>query len=252
GHHLHDAAHLLGEVGGHDVHRIGEVLPRAGDAWHLRLTAELALGAHLARHARHLGGEAVELIHHGVDGVLELENFAFHVHGDLARQVPARHGGGHLGNVADLCRQIAGHRIHAVSQVFPRSGNARHVRLTAQPTFSADLTRHARHLADEAVELIDHGVERLLELENLAAHVHRDLPRQVSIGNRGSHLGDVADLRGQIAGHRVHAVGQVLPSARHTWHLSLTAELTVGAHLARHARHLGGEGVQLVHHRVDG
>src|SRR4029078_9285212 len=134
----------------------------------------------------------------------------------------------------------------------PRSGNARHVRLTAQPTFSADLTRHARHLADEAVELIDHGVERLLELENLAAHVHRDLPRQVSIGNRGSHLGDVADLRGQTAGHRVHAVGQVLPSPRHTWHLSLTAELTVGAHLARHARHLGGEGVQLVHHRVDG
>ena len=43
---------------GHRVHVVGEVLPRAGDAPHLRLAAELALGADLARHARDLGGEA--------------------------------------------------------------------------------------------------------------------------------------------------------------------------------------------------
>ena len=34
---------------------------------HLRLAAELALGADLARHARHLGRERVELIDHRVD-----------------------------------------------------------------------------------------------------------------------------------------------------------------------------------------
>ncbi len=31
-------------------------------------------------------GKRVELIHHGVDGVLQLQNFAAHVHRDLARQ----------------------------------------------------------------------------------------------------------------------------------------------------------------------
>ena len=36
------------------------------------LAAELALGADLAGDAGHLGGEGVELVHHGVDGVLEL------------------------------------------------------------------------------------------------------------------------------------------------------------------------------------
>ena len=46
------------------------------DALHLRLAAELALGADLARDARHLGGERVELVHHRVDGVLELEDLA--------------------------------------------------------------------------------------------------------------------------------------------------------------------------------
>ena len=46
----------------------------------------------------------VELIDHRVDGVLQLEDFALHVDGDLAREVAARHGGGHLGDVADLSR----------------------------------------------------------------------------------------------------------------------------------------------------
>src|SRR3979490_1080522 len=45
---------------------------------------ELARGAGLARDAGHFRGERVELVHHGVDGVLELENFAPHIDGDLA------------------------------------------------------------------------------------------------------------------------------------------------------------------------
>src|SRR5690606_15373094 len=96
---LGDVAHLAGEVGGHGVDRIGQVGPGAVDSRHLRLPAELALGADLARHAGDLGGEAVELVDHRVDGVLELGDLAAHVHGDLARQVAARHGRGHLGDV---------------------------------------------------------------------------------------------------------------------------------------------------------
>ena len=60
-----------------------EILPGAGDALHVGLAAELAVGADLARHARHFGGERAELVHHGVDGVLELEDLALHVHRDL-------------------------------------------------------------------------------------------------------------------------------------------------------------------------
>ena len=35
-----------------ELTRIGEILPDAADALHLRLPAELAFGAHFARHAR--------------------------------------------------------------------------------------------------------------------------------------------------------------------------------------------------------
>ena len=64
---------------GHEVDAVGEVLPGAGDALHVGLAAELALGADLAGDAGHLGGERAELVHHRVDGVLELEDLALHV-----------------------------------------------------------------------------------------------------------------------------------------------------------------------------
>ncbi len=44
-----DVTHLAGQVAGHRVNVVGEILPGAGDARHLGLAAELAFGADLAR-----------------------------------------------------------------------------------------------------------------------------------------------------------------------------------------------------------
>ena len=66
----------------------------------------------------------------------------------------------------------------------------------------------------ERRELVHHRVDGVLQLQDLAARVDRDLLRQVAVGDRGGHLGDVADLVGQVARHEVHVVGQVLPRAR--------------------------------------
>jgi hypothetical protein len=63
----------------------------------------------------------------------------------------------------------------------------------------------------KAVELVDHGVDGVLELEDLALHLDGDLLRQVAARHRRRHLGDVADLRGEVGRHRVHVVGQILP-----------------------------------------
>ena len=149
GHDFHDAAHLFGQVDRHDVDVVGEILPGSGHARHLRLTAELAVGADFARHARHFGGERVQLIHHRVDGVLQFENFAFHVDRDLARQIAAGHGRCHFGDVSHLASQVAGHRVHGVGEIFPRSGDAGHVGLSAQPAFRSDFAGHARHFGGE-------------------------------------------------------------------------------------------------------
>src|SRR6185295_4207458 len=102
----------------------------------------------------------------------------------------------------------------------------------------------------EGVELVDHGVHGLFQLQDLAGDVHRDLLRQVAAGDGGRDFGDVADLRGQVRGHEVDVVGEVFPGAGDFRHLGLAAKLAFGADFARHAGDFGGKGVELVHHRV--
>ena len=72
-----------GQVVGHDVHVVGEVPPGPGHAPHHGLPAQAALGADLAGHPGDLRGERAELVDHGVDGVLQLEDLALDVDGDL-------------------------------------------------------------------------------------------------------------------------------------------------------------------------
>ena len=251
GRHFGNIAHLRRQIRRHEVDAVRQILPGAADAGHLRLAAELAFGADLARHAGDFRGKRVELVHHRIDGVLEFENFAFHVHSDLARQVAAGNCSGDFRDVANLSSQIARHRVDAVGQILPGAGHARHVGLTAEAAFGPHLARHARHLTGEPVELVDHGVERLFELQDFAAHVDGDLAREVAAGDRGRHLGNIADLRRQVAGHGVDAVGEVLPGAGNAGHFGLTAELAIGADLARDAGHFAGKRVELVHHGVE-
>jgi hypothetical protein len=246
-----DVAHLRSQVRRERVDRVGQILPRAGDAGHDRLAAELAFGADLARDARDFRSEAAQLVDHRVDGFLQLQNFAAHVDRDLARQVAVRDRDRNFGNVAHLRGQVVRHLVDRVGQVLPGAGDAGHLRLAAEQSGRADFARDARDLGCETVELVDHRVDRFLQLQHFAAHVDRDLARQVALGDRGRHLGDVAHLRGQIRRKRVDRVGQVLPRASHARHDRLAAELAFGADFARHARDFRSEAAQLVDHRVD-
>ena len=104
------------------------------------------------------------MIHHGVDGVLELENFAAYVHGDLFGQITLGHSGSDVGNVANLAREIGGHRVHGISKVLPCAGHAPHIRLAAQPAFRADFTSHACYLRRKRTELVDDRVDGVFQL----------------------------------------------------------------------------------------
>ena len=61
------------------------------------------------------------------------------------------------------------------------------------------------------------------------------LSGQVAFGHGGRDAGDVANLIGQVAGHRVDAFGQILPGSGDTRHHRLAAQLAFGPHFARHA-----------------
>src|SRR5262249_27632903 len=106
-------------------------------------------------------------------------------------------------------------------------------------------------LDDAGLILVDHRVDRALQLQDLALHVNGDLLGEVALGYRGRHLGDVAHLAGEVRRHGVDVVGEVLPRARDAGRARLPAELAVGAYLARDARDLGSEPPELVDHGVD-
>ena len=140
-----------GQVAGHGVHGVGQVLPRAGDAFHFGLAAQFSFGAHFAGHARHFRGEASESWSTIVLMVfLSWRISPLHVDGDFLGQVAVGDGRGHLRDVAHLDGEVAGHRVHVVGQVLPRSGDASHFGLAAEFSFGADFAGHARHFRGEA------------------------------------------------------------------------------------------------------
>ena len=91
-------------------------------------------------------------------------------------------------------------------------------------------------------QVVDHRVDVVLELGDLAARLDLDRARQVALGHRGRDLGDGAHLGGEVGGEQVHVAGEVLPRTGGAGHVGLAAEPAFDADLAGHGRHLVGEG----------
>src|SRR6185369_15738052 len=118
--------------------------------------------------------------------------------------VTIRHRNGHFRNVTYLCRQVTGHLVHRVCQVFPGTSHTGHIRLTTELTFRTHLARHTRYFRCKSAELVHHRVDRVLQLEDLTTNVHRDLSRQITIRYRCRYLGDITHLRGQVTRHFIY------------------------------------------------
>src|SRR5437763_3606616 len=48
--------------------------------------------AHFTSHARHFRREGAQLVHHRIDGVLQLQELTLHIDGDLLGEVAVSHG----------------------------------------------------------------------------------------------------------------------------------------------------------------
>src|SRR5207249_417577 len=164
-------------------------------------------------------------------GLVQRSYDAADVDGDLLREVAVCDGGCDVGDVADLAGEVRRHAVHRLGQVAPGAADALDLRLAAEHALGADLARDARDLVCESGQLVDHRVDRLLQLQHLAACVDGDLAPQVAVRDRGRDVGDVPHLVGEVVGERVHVLRQVLPDAGHAFDLGLAAEAALGAHV---------------------
>src|SRR5262249_60934957 len=120
-----------------------------------------------------------------------------------------------------LAGKLSLHDALPICQIFPSAGNAWHLGLAAELSFGADLACDPGDFGGETAQLIDHGVDRVFELENLAAHVDSNLLRQIAVGDGDSDVSDVAHLGGQVAGHHVDVIQIGLPTCGEGWHCCL-------------------------------
>src|SRR5262249_40554918 len=126
------------------------------------------------------------------------EDFALYVDGDLAGEVATRDRGGHFGNVADLRRKVATHRVDGVGKVLPRPRHPGDHRLDAKPPLGADFACHAGYLRGNGAKLFHDRVDGFLELQNLPAHIDSDLFGEIAIGDGNGHFSDISDLAREV------------------------------------------------------
>src|ERR1700688_2402212 len=62
-------------------------------------------------------------------------------------------------DVPNLAGKVTGHRVNGVRQIFPRAGNAGHLRLAAQFSIGSDFASYSRHFCGEDAELLNHGID---------------------------------------------------------------------------------------------
>ena len=223
------------------------------------MAAEFAFDTDLSRNGTDLLGEGAQRVSHSVDGICQGRNLALRFHDELLRKVSVCDSGDDLYDPSDLTRQVGGHEVDAVGEVFPGAGDAFDVRLPSKFPFRAHLFGNARHLGTEGAELVDHRIDGVLELEDFSLCVDGDLLRQVAIRHGSGDQGNVAYLVRQVAGQHVYAVGQIAPGAGGAFHFGLRTELPLrsyfpsdAGHLRRHVRklldervHAGADAVEL-------
>ena len=187
--HRGDVAHLTGEIGRHRVHVVREVLPGPGYPRHPRLASELALGAHLAHHPRHLRGEAVQLDDHRVHDLadplkLAAQWQAVDLEQHALRQIAVGHRFDDVRNGRRGTHQVADELVHRIHLARPGTDRRRNPHPLIDLTRPADVPADARQLIGDRLVHLHHVVESLRDLPVAAAHVQRHTHGEVALLQR--------------------------------------------------------------------
>jgi len=113
-----------------------------------------------------LVSEDRQRVGHAIDGIGEGRDFTLRFDGEPLAEVAVGHGGNDLHDAANLFVRLLAITFDVVGQVLPRyRPTPGTTSLTTQLAFGTDFARKPCHLGREAVELVDHRVDGLLQLQ---------------------------------------------------------------------------------------
>jgi len=119
------------------------------------------------------------------------------------------------------------HHVDCVGQIRPRAGNPG-TAAGRRAAFVPTSTRHTGHFRGEGIELINHRVDGVLQLEDFRPSRPTVICAEVAAARRRCHLGDVAHLSRQWR-RAGDVVGQVFQVPATSENHGLTAEPAFGA-----------------------
>ena len=161
----------------------------AGDALHRRLATELALGAHFARDARHLGGEGAELLDHPIDGLggaheLALERPIVDLERHRLRQVTLGDRADHPRGLGGRLDEVGHQAVHVGNRAGPRARDRSHGGALVDLPLAADDHAQPRQLRGQALVHLDDFVERVRDLAGKAGPRFGESGGEVPLPNR--------------------------------------------------------------------
>ena len=121
-----------------------------------------------------------------------------------------------VGNVAHLRREIAGHQVDVLGQIFPGAGDAFDSGLAAQFAFRAHLTSDTRDFRSKGRQLIDHGVydfrrPQKFSLELSAFDIDRHCFGKIALCHCADNAGHFARRMNEIADEPIDRTDRVGP-----------------------------------------
>ena len=204
--HVGDVSDLSGQIAGHQIDVVGQVLPGAGDAGNHGLTAELSFGADLAGDTGDFGGKAFNW-----STMVLMASLSWRISPRTSTVIFLDRSPLATAMVTSAMFRTCAVRLPAMIltlsvRSFQAPLTSRTLRLAAELAFGTDLAGDAGHLGGEAPQLVHHGVDGFFELEDLAADIDGDFLGQIAVGDGDGNVGDVSDLSGQVTGHEIDAV----------------------------------------------
>src|SRR5690348_16635556 len=108
----------------------------------------------------------------------------------------------------------------------PDTTNTSYLSLSSQLSFSSYFTSYTSYFTSEGLELVHHGIDCILQLEDFSFGICCHLLGKISIGYGSCYLSDSSYLACKIGSHSIYIIGQILPDSFYSLYVSLSAKFS--------------------------